>query len=50
VNPYEISVNQAGEFEDIAKEKDEQKNKNMSIKIHINLTEKSMLLARKACG
>jgi hypothetical protein len=49
-NTYEISVNQAREFEDIAKEKDEQKNKKKSTKVRINLPEKSVRSARKARG
>jgi hypothetical protein len=50
VNPYEISVNQVREFEDIAKEKDEQKNKKKSTKVRIILPEKSVRSARKARG
>jgi hypothetical protein len=49
-NPYEISVNKAGELKDIAKEKGEQKNKKMSTKVCINLAEKSVPSTGKAHG
>jgi hypothetical protein len=45
-NTYENSVDQAREFKDIAKEKDEQEKKNMSMKVHINV---KMPSAGKAC-